>query len=97
MLLRVIPMICFEFLRILEKNRKKGKPKNLGKHEPLHRSVGCLAAARLKGQKGPTSSTLRLSCATLQHSSAKPRLRHCSLRENFGFFFRKSRIRTLIV
>ena len=33
-------MICFEFLRILEKNRKKGKPENLGKHGLLHRSVG---------------------------------------------------------
>ena len=25
-------MFCFEFLRILEKNRKKGKPENLGKY-----------------------------------------------------------------
>ena len=33
-------MIFFEFLRILEKNRKKGKPENLGKHGLLRRSVG---------------------------------------------------------
>ena len=33
-------MICFEFLRSLEKNRKKGKPRNLGKHELLRCSVG---------------------------------------------------------
>ena len=31
MLLGVIPMICFEFLRILEKNHKKEKLENLGK------------------------------------------------------------------
>ena len=40
MLLGVIPMICFEFLRILEKNRKNGKPGNLVKHGLLRRSVG---------------------------------------------------------
>ena len=40
MLLGVIPMICFEFLRILEKNRKKGKPENLSKYGLLRCSVG---------------------------------------------------------
>ena len=30
MLLGVTPMICFEFLRILEKIRKKGKPDKSG-------------------------------------------------------------------
>ena len=40
MFLGVTPMICFEFLRILEKNRKNGKPKNLGKHGLLRRSLG---------------------------------------------------------
>ena len=64
MLLEVIPMICFEFLRILEKNHKKGKPKNLGKHGLLRhsvrnprrgvaqrRSVGCLAEGEAKVPK----------------------------------------------
>ena len=96
-------MSCFEFLRILEKNRKKGIPENLGKHKPLRRSeghprrsvalrcsVGYLTSARLKGQKGPPSAMLRLSLAT-------PRRRHCSLKENFWILFRKSRIRTPIV
>ena len=40
MLLGVFPKICFEFLRILEENRKKGKPEILGKHGPLLRRVG---------------------------------------------------------
>ena len=39
MLLGMFPMICFEFLGIVEKNCKKGKPENLGNHRPLHRSV----------------------------------------------------------
>ena len=30
MLLGVTPMICFKFLRILEKNRKKGKTRKSG-------------------------------------------------------------------
>ena len=33
-------MICFEFLRILEKNRKKGKPGNLGNHRLPRCNVG---------------------------------------------------------
>ena len=33
-------MFCFEFLRILEKNRKKGKRENLDKHRPLRRNEG---------------------------------------------------------
>ena len=40
MLLEVIPMICFEFLRILEKNHKKEKPENMDKHGLLRGSVG---------------------------------------------------------
>ena len=95
MLLGVFSMICFEFLRILEENRKKGKPENLGKHVPLcrsvghprrgvalHRNVGYLTTARPK---------------TLHCSSAMPRRRHCSLRANFWILFRKSCIRTPIV
>ena len=66
MLLGMFPSNCFDILRILEKNRKKGKPKNIGKHRPLRRSEGhphrgvavrhsegCLTAARPKDQKGP--------------------------------------------
>ena len=45
MLLGMFPMICFEFLRILEKNRKKRKPENLGKHGPFATAKGTLAAA----------------------------------------------------
>ena len=63
-------MICFEFLRILEKNRKKGKPENLGKHGPLRRSMGCLTVMGPKGQKGPPRvrydvALLRCSIAVL--------------------------------
>ena len=57
MSLGVIPMFWFEFLRILVKNRKKGKTrkKKTGHHGPLRYSVapryseGCLAAVRPKG------------------------------------------------
>ena len=38
MFLGVIPMICFEFLRILEKkNHKKGKTRKTGHQRPLRR------------------------------------------------------------
>ena len=63
MLLGMFPMICFEFLRILEKNRKNGKPENLGKLRPLRysevrRSEGCLTAVKPKDQNGPSSGSL---------------------------------------
>ena len=96
MLLVVIPMICFEFLRILEKNRKKGKPEILGKHGLLHcrvgnprcdvklrRNVGCLVTARPRCPKGHSSGTLRRSFAT-------PRCRHCSQREFLLIFVSES-------
>ena len=70
-------MICFEFLRILEKNRKKGKPKNLGKHGPY---VALWAASLWhdrRAKKAPPSGTLRRSLATPQRSTM-PRRRHCS-------------------
>ena len=63
-------MFCFEFWRILEKNLKKGKPKNLGKHGllrhgvALRRNVGCLARTRPRCLKGHPSGTLRRSFAT---------------------------------
>ena len=40
MLLGVIPMICFEFLRIFGEKSQNSKRENLGKHELLRRSVG---------------------------------------------------------
>ena len=49
----------------------------------LRRNVGLPRRDEAEGPKAPPRATLR-------H-------RHCSLRENFGFLFRKSRIRTPIV
>ena len=40
MLLGVILMFCFEFLRIFGEKSQISKRENLGKHEPLRRSVG---------------------------------------------------------
>ena len=40
MLLGVIPMFCFEFLRIFREKSQKSKRENLGKHGLLRRSVG---------------------------------------------------------
>ena len=42
-------MICFEFLRILEKNHKKEKQENLDKHGLLRGSVGSVALRRSVG------------------------------------------------
>ena len=53
-------MFCFEFLRILEKNPKKGKQENLGKHGPLRRNEGhprhgvALRRNEAQGLKRPT-------------------------------------------
>ena len=84
-------MICYEFLRILEKNRKKGKLENLGKHGLLRHNIGnprsdldirhsvvCLSMARSRFPKKHPSSTPRHSFATPKHSSATPRRRYCS-------------------
>ena len=40
MLLGVIPIFCFEFLRIFGEKSQKSKKENLGKHGPLRRSIG---------------------------------------------------------
>ena len=53
MLLGVISMIGFEFLRILEKIRKKRKPENLGKHGPLRCSIGHPHRSEVEGPKRP--------------------------------------------
>ena len=49
-------MFCFEFLRILEKNCKKGKLENQGKHGLLRRSVGnpCRGVALCRSVGGLT-------------------------------------------
>ena len=103
MLLGMFPMNCFEFLRILEKNRKKGKLENLGKHKPLHRSEGhprrcvalgssegCLTAARPKDQKGPPWLCYGVA---LLHRGVGTAHRG----KIFGFYFQAPRIRALIV
>ena len=58
MLLGVILMFCFEFLRIFGEKSQMSKRENLGKHEPLRRGVtyavawDALAAARPGCQNG---------------------------------------------
>ena len=95
MLLGVIPMICFEFLRILEKNRKKKKRKTrkFGQTRAPMPQCGLPRHGEAEGPKRPPSGTLwrsltslRRSLATPQRSSATWRRRHCSLRENFRIF-----------
>ena len=89
-------MICFEFSRISGKNRKKGKPQNLGKHGPLRHSEGhprcCVVLHRSEGlpfrgeaegikrPPPPPSATLQ---RVLRHD------RHCSQRQNFRIFVPK--------
>ena len=76
-------MICFEFLRIPGKNRKKGKPQNLGKHKApspqrrdphcgiiLHRSEGLPRRGEAEGLKSAPPPPPPL--ATLQRSYAMP-------------------------
>ena len=40
MLLGLIPMFCFEFLRIFGEKLQKSKRENLGKHGLLRRGLG---------------------------------------------------------
>ena len=91
-------MICFEFLRILEKNRKKKKRKTRksGQTWALMLQCGLARHGEAEGPKRPPSGTLwhslaspRRSLATPQCSSATWRRRHCSLRGNFRIFVSK--------
>ena len=46
MSLGVIPMIWFEFFRILVKNHKKERTRKTRHHGPLRRGEGCLVMVR---------------------------------------------------
>ena len=88
MLLRVIPMICFEILSVFLRKLQKGK---LGKHELLRCSVGnpcrgitlrhrvgCPYRGEAGVPKWHPSGTLQRSFAMPQHSNATLQRRHCS-------------------
>ena len=90
-------MFCFEILSDFGKNHKRGKLEKPGHFGSLSRSVarrgvalrssvGCLDVARLRCPKGHPSSMPSYADVTTVHKG-----------QNFGFLFRKPRIRTLIV
>ena len=85
MLLKVIPMFCFGFLRIFGENLQKRKTEKSRQNRLLRRSVGCLAAARPRCQIWHPSGTPHRVVATVHKG------------QNFGFLFQTPRIRTPIV
>ena len=103
MLLGVIPLFFFRFWGFLEKNRKRAKKNkswhirilrcsvgNPHRRVDLHRTMGCLAAARSECQNG--TPRVRHGIAKLHHDVAIVHREQIS-----DFYFRTPRIHTPIV